>query len=103
MAAGLPVLVSERCGCVSELVKNGVNGFTFNPFDSGGIAQKMLMIHRDLSLLERMGQESAAIIVDWGPERFARNLRRAVECALDRGPQRSGMISKAVVRLMAAR
>ena len=31
MAAGLPVIVSERCGCAPDLVRNGVNGFTFDP------------------------------------------------------------------------
>jgi glycosyltransferase involved in cell wall biosynthesis len=102
MAAGLPVLVSERCGCVSELVKNEVNGFTFNPWDAEEMAQRMLIVHRDSSSLQQMGQESAAIIAEWGVERFARNLRRAVECALDRGPRKSGMISKAVIGLMAA-
>ena len=67
MAAGLPVLVSEKCGCVSELVKDGVNGFTFDPWRSDEIAQKMLLIHRDSSLSQRMGRESAALIADWGP------------------------------------
>jgi 1,2-diacylglycerol 3-alpha-glucosyltransferase len=33
MASGLPVLVSERCGCAPDLVKNGVNGYTFDPYD----------------------------------------------------------------------
>ena len=102
MAAGLPVLVSDRCGCVSELVKDGVNGFIFNPRDTEGIAQRMLLIHQDGSLLHRMGQQSAAIIAEWGVERFARNLSRAVEFALDRGPRKSGVISRAVVSLMAA-
>ncbi len=102
MAAGLPVLVSERCGCVSELVKNGVNGFTFNPWETKEIAQKMLLTHQDSSLLQRMGRESAAMINDWGPERFARNLRQAIECALNRGPIKQRLISRTEVRLMAA-
>ena len=102
MAAGLPVLISERCGCVSELVKEAVNGFTFNPLRIEEIAHKMHLIHKDQSLLQSMGKKSAAIIADWDPERFARNLLRAVECALGGGPRRSRFISKAVIRLMAA-
>src|SRR6266481_4423615 len=31
IASGLPVIVSERCGCVPELVRG--NGFTFDPMD----------------------------------------------------------------------
>jgi 1,2-diacylglycerol 3-alpha-glucosyltransferase len=31
MACGLPVLVSDRCGCAPDLVPEGQNGFTFKP------------------------------------------------------------------------
>ena len=31
MASGLPVLVSKRCGCAADLVREGVNGFVFRP------------------------------------------------------------------------
>lgn len=32
MASRLPVLVSQNCGCASDLVVYGKNGFTFDPF-----------------------------------------------------------------------
>lgn len=35
---GLPALISERCGS-SELIKNGINGFTFNPTDKEALIQ----------------------------------------------------------------
>ena len=41
MAAGLPVLVSDRCGCAQDLVRNGVNGFTFDPCDVEELAGLM--------------------------------------------------------------
>ena len=41
MAAGLPVLVSDRCGCAPDLVKDGVNGFTFDPSDVEELAGLM--------------------------------------------------------------
>lgn len=44
MSCGLPVLVSKRCGCARDLVENGVNGFTFEPYDVEGMAQLMLKI-----------------------------------------------------------
>lgn len=102
MAAGLPVLVSTRCGCAPDLVKDGDNGFTFDPWDPKEMAQKMLTIHRDSSLRERMGRRSAEMISEWGPERFARGLKHAVEFALERGPAKGTLASRAVVRLMAA-
>ncbi len=44
MAAGLPVIVSERCGCSEDLVDGGRNGFTFDPSTEGQL----------LSCLERI-------------------------------------------------
>ena len=40
---GMPVMVSENCGA-SELVKNGENGFIFNPLDVEGIKNLILSI-----------------------------------------------------------
>ena len=42
MAAGLPVIVSERCGCAPDLVENGRNGFTFDPYDVDALTHLML-------------------------------------------------------------
>src|SRR2546430_4911373 len=39
IASGLPVIVSDRCGCVPELV-NG-NGFTFDPFDEQELVERL--------------------------------------------------------------
>ena len=44
MASGLPVLVSNRCGCARDLVQEGVNGFTFDPYDVEQLAQLMVKI-----------------------------------------------------------
>jgi 1,2-diacylglycerol 3-alpha-glucosyltransferase len=44
MASGLPVLVSNRCGCAPDLVQDGVNGFTFDPYNVEQLAQLMLKI-----------------------------------------------------------
>ena len=38
--SGLPLLISERCGNHFETVENGVNGYTFNPFDPMDIKEK---------------------------------------------------------------
>lgn len=35
---GLPVLISDRCGS-SELIKNGINGFIFDPTDKNSLMQ----------------------------------------------------------------
>jgi glycosyltransferase involved in cell wall biosynthesis len=80
MASGLPVLVSERCGCAKDLVQNGVNGFVFDPFDI--ISRLLLEISSmDNDIRQKMGNESLRIIKEWGPERFANGLYEAVRCA----------------------
>jgi glycosyltransferase involved in cell wall biosynthesis len=80
MASGLPVLVSEKAGCRYDLVQDGANGFLFDPFDVGDMAQAMKRM-ASLSDVERqrMGQRSREIIADWGPDRFASGLYRAVK------------------------
>ena len=77
MASGLPVLVSNRCGCAPDLVQEGVNGFTFDPYNVEQLAQLMLKISAFQTFsLSTFGAASRRIIADWGPERFASGLRR---------------------------
>jgi len=87
MAAGLPILASKRCGCAADLVRNGSNGFTFNPADAQeltGLMQRMAA----LSDHERvaMGTASREIISDWTPEVWAEQLCRAVRAAVAIAP-----------------
>ena len=82
MASGLPVLVSNRCGCATDLVQEGVNGFTFDPYKIEQIAQLMLKISAFNFPLSAFGSESQRIISNWGPERFAAGMQQAVTTAL---------------------
>ncbi|GEK57710.1 hypothetical protein CHL76_01270 [Marinococcus halophilus] len=50
LAAGLPVIVSERCGCSLDLVKEGVNGYTVDPNDS---RQMAIVIKKAFTELDR--------------------------------------------------
>ena len=80
MASGLPVLVSNRCGCARELVSHGDNGFQFDPTDVAAAAGYMMQIaHDHQQRLAAMGQASRNRIGQWGPDRFARGLRDAAE------------------------
>src|ERR1035441_8598070 len=78
MASGLPVLVSNRCGCATDLVQEGKNGFTFDPCNVEQLAQLMAKISAfQLSSLLAFGDASRQIISNWGPERFAHGLKEA--------------------------
>jgi 1,2-diacylglycerol 3-alpha-glucosyltransferase len=90
MASGLPVLVSNRCGCAHELVQEGRNGFKFDPFDVKALADLMSFMAFGASRAA-MGAESQTIIADWGPERFASGLKAAAEYAMAKGPRRVGI------------
>ncbi len=81
MASGLPVLVSKACGCAPDLVQEGVNGSTFDPYDVEGLARLMVKMSSGEVDLVAMGHASQRIIADWTPEIFAENLLKAVEAA----------------------
>jgi glycosyltransferase involved in cell wall biosynthesis len=79
MASGLPVLVSRACGCAPNLVREGVNGFTFSPRDGDGLLYLMRQMSEGKLDLEAMGEASRRIIASFTPETFAENLWRAMK------------------------
>jgi glycosyltransferase involved in cell wall biosynthesis len=103
MAAGLPILVSDRCGCAQDLVRPGRNGFTFDPFDIGGLAELMLSIASEGCDREGMGQASHELIAFWSPELFASNLLRCAELAMNSPRPRAEAVNRALLRLMMLR
>jgi glycosyltransferase involved in cell wall biosynthesis len=101
MASGLPVLVSNRCGCAPDLVQEGVNGFTFDPYDVEELADAMLRIWRmEDRELNRLAAASQRIIAEWGPERFASGLKAAVDCALAVGPKNASLLDRLLLRAL---
>jgi glycosyltransferase involved in cell wall biosynthesis len=101
MASGLPVLVSQRCGCTQDLVQDGVNGFTFDPYDTEEMAIRMFQFSNFPPLkLSEMGAASQRIIANWGPERFAQGLKESVDCALRVGPIKSTRIQRTILQML---
>jgi glycosyltransferase involved in cell wall biosynthesis len=79
MAAGLPVLVSDRCGCVPELVRPGINGYVCNPFDVDGMARFMEVLSSDSTDATIMGEASRRIVALFTPETWAQALADCIE------------------------
>jgi 1,2-diacylglycerol 3-alpha-glucosyltransferase len=101
IASGLPVIVSDRCSCVPELV-NG-NGFTFDPLDEQELAARLLeMASLSEHDLECFAEASRRIAARFGPERFAEGLERAATMATKFTPKRFGVMDRALL-LAAAR
>jgi len=79
-SAGLPILSSRTVGAAHELVRDGVNGYLFDPEDTGDMAKCMIRLHQlDEESRHRMGYESRKIVSDYSPRRFADGFSKAVK------------------------
>ena len=96
IASGLPVIVSNRCGCAPELV-NG-NGFTFDPTNEDELATRLLKM-ASLSDEERkqLGDNSYRIAANFAPERFGEGLERAASVAMAGPQKRFGVMDRALL------
>lgn len=65
MAAGLPVIATERVGCVDDLIQNGRNGFIVPARDAEALAKAMIRFANRPDLLLCMGEESRRFISGW--------------------------------------
>lgn len=104
MASGLPVLVSNRCGCSRDLVQDGANGFTFSPNDIEEMASLMMRVSTlPAAGLAAMGEASQKIAARWSPERFGQGLASAVEMALASPAPRPTFFDRLLLELLLRR
>jgi 1,2-diacylglycerol 3-alpha-glucosyltransferase len=98
IASGLPVIVSDRCGCAPELVQG--NGFTFDPGNENELAARLLEM-TSLSDKERkhLGDNSNRIAANFAPERFGEGLEEAVHVALS-SPRKASLSETALLKLL---
>jgi len=101
IASGLPVIVSNRCGCAPELV-NG-NGFTFDPFEEQELVERLLQM-ASLSDDERksLSYASYRISRNFAPERFGEGLERAASVALGVRQKKFGVMDRALLLVTAS-
>jgi glycosyltransferase involved in cell wall biosynthesis len=78
MACGLPVIVTDRCGSIGDIVLEGENAFVYPAGDAEGLSRSMARVIRDPKLRARMAQRSSEIIGTWT---FARGVE-GVKAAL---------------------
>jgi 1,2-diacylglycerol 3-alpha-glucosyltransferase len=96
IASGLPVIVSNRCGCAPELV-NG-NGFTFDPTNEEQLATRLSEM-ASLSDEERkhLGDKSYGIATNFAPERFGEGLERAAVVAMEVPQKTFGVMDRGLL------
>ena len=78
MACGLPILVSNRCGCYPDIVHDGENGFSFDPLNDNEFLEFMKNICYGKYNLEEMSKASLKIIKEYTPEKVAKVYKNAV-------------------------
>jgi len=78
MCAGLPIVASAEIGCADDLVKNGVNGHSFETGDIEGLAGALRPILCDPSLRKRMSTASRELISHWSHKECLDGVRAAV-------------------------
>jgi glycosyltransferase involved in cell wall biosynthesis len=104
MASGLPVLVSNRVGCASTLVKVGENGFTFSPINVDELTSLLIKFNQ-LSNAEKikMGEVSLQIISEWDLAKFTTGLFDAISFVLNKKLTRINLISSLVLKIWKGR
>jgi glycosyltransferase involved in cell wall biosynthesis len=88
MASGIPVIVSQICGCATDLVVDGETGFTFDPQDESELATLLAYVSDGAVDLVAMGCAAQRRIEQFSPQVFAASLVAAGESAGDRARSR---------------
>jgi glycosyltransferase involved in cell wall biosynthesis len=78
MVSGLPVVVTDRCGSIRDIVRDGDNGFVYPAGDADTLAERLDELAESHDLRERMGQRSREIIAGWDFERGVAGVREAL-------------------------
>jgi glycosyltransferase involved in cell wall biosynthesis len=81
MAAGLPVIVSSRCGCCAELIRHGVNGYIVDPLDVRSVASILADFAEERVDRRGLGVAGREIVAALGPERFGSSFGSAFRSA----------------------
>lgn len=82
MAAGLPVLLSNRCGCYPDLLIEGVNGFGFDPADEATLTDLMGKMSSETLDLAMMGRAALQHIQKYSPQTFGSAVVSAINYVL---------------------
>lgn len=83
LVCGLPVLVSQRCGCAMDLVQDNINGWKFDPDNLDELTRLMLHVQRlEPNAREEMGKRGQEIIAEWDLDRFCQGAINSAEIAL---------------------
>jgi glycosyltransferase involved in cell wall biosynthesis len=92
MCASLPVVVSREVGCVADLVRDGVNGYTPAVGDIDGLARALQRLIENEGLRQRQGRASLTRILQWGYRQCLEGIRSALAGLQCRGAEATSML-----------
>jgi glycosyltransferase involved in cell wall biosynthesis len=78
MASGLPIVITDRCGPIGDIVRHGDNGFVFAPGDVPALTQHLDALAGDPELRARMARRSREIIATWDYSRGVEGVKEAL-------------------------
>jgi len=79
MLCKLPVVVSTYCGCQPELVKEGINGFSFNPHNATELTKIMQGFIDNKHDIASMGAAGFKLISQHTPENVAQKIVNGIQ------------------------
>lgn len=79
MACSRGVIVRNTCGCATDLVREGLNGFIFDSSDMESLYHKILLIIDHPKVWKKMGQESLKLIQAFSFERIVDAVEQLVD------------------------
>jgi glycosyltransferase involved in cell wall biosynthesis len=74
MAAGKPILVSDKVGCAADLVRNGYNGLIFKAGNLQDLVDKIDRMTSSKENLVNMGNFSSEMIGSWSYDEVCRSI-----------------------------
>jgi len=79
MAAGLPVIVSDKVGCAADLVRSGENGVVYRCGDLAALAKALGVVVTDADRRRCWGRRSREIISGWDYQADVQGIVGALE------------------------
>ncbi|WP_121809525.1 glycosyltransferase family 4 protein [Mucilaginibacter kameinonensis] len=79
MAAGRPVLVSDKCGCAIDLVDSGINGEMFEAGSRSSLIQKLSLLLENKTGLSTLGNNAKTKVASWSFEIQAETILKTLK------------------------
>jgi glycosyltransferase involved in cell wall biosynthesis len=83
LSYGCPVVVSNICGCVPELVRDGVTGYSFPAGDVSALCAAMISVAQMSRARLAVAEQCLRVIEQYTPERAASEILSGCLCVLN--------------------